>query len=812
MKIYIFTLFFSLSLFAQVFLEGFESVQLESQYQADKIPITISFSPSELEQYSDIEIILKEDIRLQVFRSEFKKENGFNTWIGKIKDDSFGSVIITYKSDSLSVNLSAGGHHYWLSKEHNQYYLIESRELEDKDDVNYPDPVSTTALVTQKSSDNFIDIMIVYTSAVAAFDSNIEATIQSRVSTINNYLKNSCVNFRYRLVHSQQLAYTENNDLETDLNALANGTGALGAALTLRETHGADLVQLITKPGSANACGIGNLNPSNSINDNRAFSVSNYNCGSLTMAHEFGHNIGLQHDIHVVQDDTNRKFYKDGLGFVDLINKKRSIMAYSDHCQEVGVSCPRIGHFSNPKTLNSGISFGVGEEANSSNYLNKYYGYIANFRPKRSNFSPNIDKNCVAEADNKDVHCFIATAAFGSYMHSEVLFLRNFRDKFLSKFSVGRWLIKQYYEISPKLAYLVQQSENFKFISQQIIKMITWTISNPFFLLLPFTFFFRRSIRIILIVSILGLSSIKSYADVAVPSMFSNIIGVNPATRFIVQAPVLASFDYKTATKKSEATGIKRKDVKTNMSLTFGMYNPAFFAEGTVFSKTTNNKSIDSDGIKTFNSSLETNEFRLQGGTNFSFINQIALKYHTIKTSDSEDFESSETQIIGLGKIGLFNGFRYGFGFDYLSQEGDSLAAAKWIETYIALAGGNYSGSAGYLFEYSFRRRPKVTVTSGDNSNYKPERWTHTFIYETADQKFPALFIDHVRFVLKLENEKALNPFIDEDISSTELGFALGGLITNFRTKYMFGYSMINYSDAASSKENKIDINFSWAI
>jgi len=47
--------------------------------------------------------------------------------------------------------------------------------------------------------------------------------------------------------------------------------------------------------------------------------------------------------------------------------------------------------------------------------------------------------------------CYIATMAYGSYEHPQVMELRKFRDNTLSKSSFGRGFIKTYYKYSPKL-------------------------------------------------------------------------------------------------------------------------------------------------------------------------------------------------------------------------------------------------------------------------------------------------------------------------------------------------------------------------
>ncbi len=56
--------------------------------------------------------------------------------------------------------------------------------------------------------------------------------------------------------------------------------------------------------------------------------------------------------------------------------------------------------------------------------------------------------------ETKDA-CFIATAAYGSLAHPHVTILREFRDRFLNQFSLGRALIGTYYQYSPSFAKVV---------------------------------------------------------------------------------------------------------------------------------------------------------------------------------------------------------------------------------------------------------------------------------------------------------------------------------------------------------------------
>lgn len=73
--------------------------------------------------------------------------------------------------------------------------------------------------------------------------------------------------------------------------------------------------------------------------------------------------------------------------------------------------------------------------------------------------------------------CFIATAAYGSYMHDDVMILRRFRDKILLKSSIGRKFVEHYYQHSPYFAKKISNSESLKMISRTALYPIVSTVA-----------------------------------------------------------------------------------------------------------------------------------------------------------------------------------------------------------------------------------------------------------------------------------------------------------------------------------------------
>ncbi|MER3376529.1 MAG: CFI-box-CTERM domain-containing protein [Allomuricauda sp.] len=55
-------------------------------------------------------------------------------------------------------------------------------------------------------------------------------------------------------------------------------------------------------------------------------------------------------------------------------------------------------------------------------------------------------------ANNKKEGCYIATKVYGSYTHPQVLELREFRDKQLDNYYLGKKFIESYYKYSPSIA------------------------------------------------------------------------------------------------------------------------------------------------------------------------------------------------------------------------------------------------------------------------------------------------------------------------------------------------------------------------
>jgi len=98
----------------------------------------------------------------------------------------------------------------------------------------------------------------------------------------------------------------------------------------------------------AGGCGVAWYG-SNGVGAANAFSVTARGCISQhTFAHELGHNQGLNHARYEVGHlGIHQTLYNYGLAHPTASPPFRTVMAYSNACSAVGVSCPRAPVFSN---------------------------------------------------------------------------------------------------------------------------------------------------------------------------------------------------------------------------------------------------------------------------------------------------------------------------------------------------------------------------------------------------------------------------------------------------------------------------------
>ncbi|MEO6222879.1 MAG: reprolysin-like metallopeptidase [Vicinamibacterales bacterium] len=198
-----------------------------------------------------------------------------------------------------------------------------------------------------------IDVMVVYTplaQAAAGGPAGMTNLINIGISETNTTYANSGVLQRVRLVNSALVQYTESGSFVTNLTDLRQGLSGLGGVLALRDQFKADLVMMLVHPIGADACGIGFVmtNVSTAF-ESAGYSVTDTICVTpgLTVAHEWGHNMGAQHDWFV-STSTLPYTYAHGYANTKVGQRWRTVMSYNDACAVQGFNCTRLLAWANP--------------------------------------------------------------------------------------------------------------------------------------------------------------------------------------------------------------------------------------------------------------------------------------------------------------------------------------------------------------------------------------------------------------------------------------------------------------------------------
>lgn len=213
-----------------------------------------------------------------------------------------------------------------------------------------------------------VDLLVLYdTYSKNYFSGDPQTAMVSWVNQMNATYRDSQVDIQIRLV-----GVRPNENAGTTMNAVLSSIRTNAGIIALRDQLGADFVSQLHQTGS---CGLGYV----SVSKSYAFNVVGPNCGPLTMVHELGHNMGLNHSRR--QGDTGGSRYGYGLGY-GVDNQFATVMAYGS-----SFNASRMARFSNPtiqcKGLPCGVPVGQSEEAYAALALQNVRDEIAAFNPTK---------------------------------------------------------------------------------------------------------------------------------------------------------------------------------------------------------------------------------------------------------------------------------------------------------------------------------------------------------------------------------------------------------------------------------------------
>jgi hypothetical protein len=94
-------------------------------------------------------------------------------------------------------------------------------------------------------------------------------------------------------------------------------------------------------------------------------------------------------------------------------------------------------------------------------------------------YPPSAENTTTASGGSSGSGCFIATAAYGSYLHPHVQQLRHFRDNYLLPNAPGRAFVSLYYRCSPPLADFIARYESLRGVTRLLLTPVIIVVIHP---------------------------------------------------------------------------------------------------------------------------------------------------------------------------------------------------------------------------------------------------------------------------------------------------------------------------------------------